>query len=71
MPATALVSFGQGAAWLPRSMVAQELEEGKLQHLDFMSTSASLSIVVHFANYGSEAVKHLSCLLDQSRAPER
>ncbi|NYT78096.1 LysR family transcriptional regulator [Alcaligenaceae bacterium] len=62
-----LALIGHGAAWLPRSMIGRELEQGQLCHLGFMSKSAPLSIVVHFAKYGSEAVSKLSQRLDDSR----
>lgn len=61
-----LALMGQGVAWLPRSMVARELAEGKLQHLAFMSKSIPLSIVVHFATYGGETVKKLTQLFGLS-----
>jgi DNA-binding transcriptional LysR family regulator len=49
----------QGAAWLPRALIAQDLKEGKLNELTSVGRSVPLSIVAYFANRGGKALQEL------------
>jgi DNA-binding transcriptional LysR family regulator len=49
----------QGAAWLPRSLVAQELKQGRLQELPAIGLEVPLSIKTYFATHGNQALQDL------------
>jgi LysR family transcriptional regulator, hypochlorite-specific transcription factor HypT len=55
----------QGAAWLPRGLVARDLKQGSLRELSSVARSVPLKIVAYFANRGG---KSLQDLLAQFRA---
>lgn len=44
-----LAMIGQGAAWLPMSLIEDDLQQGSLIPLDWLGSSVSLDIVVFFA----------------------
>jgi LysR family transcriptional regulator, hypochlorite-specific transcription factor HypT len=45
----------QGAAWLPRSLIAQDLKSGALREPAAVSSSVPLTIVAYFANQSGKA----------------
>ncbi|MCU0762526.1 MAG: LysR family transcriptional regulator [Hydrogenophaga sp.] len=49
----------QGAAWLPRNLIAQDLQQGTLQQLESVGSAVPLMIVAYFARRGSDAVQNL------------
>jgi DNA-binding transcriptional LysR family regulator len=55
-----LALIGQGAAWLPHSMVRRELQEDRQRQLDFLADPVPLTIGVYFARYSTEAVRKLA-----------
>ena len=60
----------QGAAWLPRSLIAQDLKSGKLRKLASVSNSVPLTIVAYFANQSGKALQGLVARLIASRSAE-
>lgn len=49
----------QGAAWLPRSLIAQDLKRKTLQELPTIGLQVPLKIMAYFANHGSPALQQL------------
>lgn len=49
----------QGAAWLPRSLVAQELKQGRLQELPAIGLEVPLSIKTYFGTHRNQALRSL------------
>jgi LysR family transcriptional regulator, hypochlorite-specific transcription factor HypT len=60
----------QGAAWLPRSLIAQDLKSGALRELASVSSSVPLTIVAYFANQSGKALQGLVARLIASRSAE-
>lgn len=60
----------QGAAWLPRSLIAQDLKSGTLRELDSVSSPVPLTIVAYFANHSGKALQGLVARLIASRSGE-
>lgn len=58
---------GQGAAWLPRALVAQDLAQGRLRALPELGPSVPLGIVVYFGRLAGEAVDRLAAQFDRQR----
>jgi DNA-binding transcriptional LysR family regulator len=54
-----LALIGQGAAWLPASLIQGDLRHGKLLPLDQLGSSVSMDIVVFFAVMGGEKCEAL------------
>lgn len=50
----------QGAAWLPKSLVAADLERGTLLELDTLASPVPLTIVAHFARRSDDALQRLT-----------
>jgi DNA-binding transcriptional LysR family regulator len=50
----------QGAAWLPKSLVAADLERGALRELDTVGSPVALTIVAYFARRSDEALQKLT-----------
>jgi LysR family transcriptional regulator, hypochlorite-specific transcription factor HypT len=61
----------QGAAWLPRSLIAQDLKSGALRELASVSSSVPLTIVAYFANQSGKALQGLVARLLASRSDDR
>lgn len=57
----------QGAAWLPRSLISQDLKSGALRELASVSSSVPLTIVAYFANQSGKALQGLAARLIASR----
>jgi len=51
--------LNQGAAWLPRSLVAQDLKQGSLQELPAIGREVPLWIKTYFANHRNQALQNL------------
>lgn len=49
----------QGVAWLPRSLIAQDLSQGRLCELAALGSSVPLQIVAYFANNGGKGLQSL------------
>jgi LysR family transcriptional regulator, hypochlorite-specific transcription factor HypT len=49
----------QGATWLPRSLVAQDLRRGTLRELPSIGREVPLTIVAYFANHASQPLEQL------------
>lgn len=49
----------QGAAWLPRSLIAQDLKQGVLRELSDIGRTVPLVIKAYFACHGGKAVQEL------------
>lgn len=49
----------QGAAWLPRSLIAHDLEQGTLRELDLVGSAVPLTIVAYFARRTDEPLQRL------------
>ncbi len=49
----------QGAAWLPRSLIAQDLKRKTLQELPTIGREVPLTIMAYFANHGSQPLQQL------------
>jgi beta-lactamase class A len=49
----------QGAAWLPRSLVAKDLERGSLRELVTLSSNVPLTIMAYFSRRNDEALQTL------------
>jgi LysR family transcriptional regulator, hypochlorite-specific transcription factor HypT len=60
----------QGAAWLPRTLVAQDLKSGTLQELASVSSSVPLTIVAYFASQSGTALQGLVTRLMATRSGE-
>ena len=60
----------QGAAWLPRSLVAQDLRQGTLCELVSMGSPVALTIVAYFANRSGNALPGLMAQLMAARSGE-
>ncbi len=60
----------QGAAWLPRSLIAQDLKTGRLRELSTVGRSVPLSIVAYLANHSGKALQGLIANLVASRSGE-
>jgi DNA-binding transcriptional LysR family regulator len=60
-----LALIGQGAAWLPRSLIQDELRRGALLPLDRLGRSVTMDIVVFFAILSSDKC---ATLIDQFHA---
>ena len=50
----------QGAAWLPKSLVAGDLCRGSLRELDAVGSAVPLTIVAYFARRSDEALQQLT-----------
>ena len=50
----------QGAAWLPRSLVAADLDRGALRELELAGAQVPLKIVAYFANEKDDAATRLA-----------
>jgi DNA-binding transcriptional LysR family regulator len=50
----------QGAAWLPRSLVAADLDGGALRELELAGARVPLKIVAYFGNRQDEAAGRLA-----------
>lgn len=50
----------QGAAWLPKSLIAADLERGALRELDAVGSAVPLTIVAYFARRSHEALQQLT-----------
>jgi DNA-binding transcriptional LysR family regulator len=50
----------QGAAWLPRSLIAADLARGTLCELDAVGARVPLTIVAYFARRSKQALQHLA-----------
>lgn len=50
----------QGAAWLPRSLVAKDLERGSLRELVNLSSNVPLTIMAYFSRRNDEALQTLT-----------
>lgn len=53
----------QGAAWLPRALIAQDLKQGALCELPSVGRSVPLRIVAYFANNGGKSLQDLMARL--------
>jgi DNA-binding transcriptional LysR family regulator len=60
----------QGAAWLPRSLIAQDLHHGRLRELGSMGSAVPLTIVAYFANRSGNALQSLIAQLMAARSGE-
>lgn len=60
----------QGAAWLPRSLIAQDLKQGTLRELGSMGSSVPLTIVAYFANRNGNDTQSLVTRLMAARGGE-
>lgn len=49
----------QGAAWLPRTLIAHDLEQGTLRELNLVGSAVPLTIVAYFARRSDEALQRL------------
>lgn len=49
----------QGAAWLPRSLIAQDLSQGRLCELEAVGVAVPLQIVAYFANNSGKGLQSL------------
>lgn len=49
----------QGAAWLPRNLIAQDLQMGKLREVDSVGGEVPLRIVAYFSNHSGRALQGL------------
>jgi DNA-binding transcriptional LysR family regulator len=61
----------QGAAWLPRSLVAQELKQGRLQELPAIGLEVPLSIKTYFSTHGNQALQTLFAKFKASQDNDR
>lgn len=57
----------QGAAWLPRSLIAQDLKQGTLRELDSIGSSVPLTIVAYFVIRSGNALQTLMARLMAAR----
>lgn len=60
----------QGAAWLPRSLIAQDLKQGTLRELVSMGSSVPLTIVAYFSNRNGNALQSVVARLMAARGGE-
>lgn len=58
----------QGAAWLPRHLIAQDLKQGTLRELASMGSSVPLTIVAYFANRSGKTLQSLMAQLIATRS---
>lgn len=58
----------QGAAWLPRNLIAQDLKQGTLRELASMGSSVPLTIVAYFANRSGKTLQSLMAQLLATRS---
>lgn len=67
-----LALVGQGAAWLPTSLIAEDLKRGRLMPLETLGRSVSMDIVAFFAvrpgDKGELLKRQFQALLDQAGA---
>lgn len=49
----------QGAAWLPYSLITQDLKQGALQELSSIGRGVPLTIIAYFANHGRQSLEVL------------
>lgn len=61
----------QGAAWLPRSLITQDLKSGSLRELSSVGSSVPLTIVAYFANHSGKVLQGLVAHLVSSRSSEQ
>ncbi len=70
-----LALIGEGAAWLPASLIHDDLRRGKLQPLDRLGRSVSMDIVVFFAVQAGDKCEMLmrkfKAVHDQARQAQR
>jgi LysR family transcriptional regulator, hypochlorite-specific transcription factor HypT len=69
-----LALIGQGAAWLPRSLITDDLRRGRLRPLPELGRSVAMDIVVYIATPDGERGAGLTARLDalrQQRPPRR
>lgn len=59
-----LALVGQGAAWLPGSLIRSDLEHGRLLPLTSLGRSVRMDIVVFFAILGGEKGERLMRTFD-------
>jgi DNA-binding transcriptional LysR family regulator len=59
----------QGAAWLPRSLVAQDLKRKTLQELPSIGREVPLKITAYFSSQGNQRLRQLFGKLSASRNP--
>jgi DNA-binding transcriptional LysR family regulator len=62
-----LALMGQGAAWLPGSLIADDLRRGRLKSLETLGRSVSMDIVAYFAVHSSDKADLLKRHLDTFR----
>lgn len=55
-----LALIHQGAAWLPRSLIARDLAQGTLRELASVASAVPLTIMGYFATHGSKVLQHLT-----------
>ncbi|WP_090044423.1 LysR family transcriptional regulator [Limnohabitans sp. 2KL-27] len=58
----------QGAAWLPRSLIAQDLKRKTLQELPTIGREVPLTIMAYFANHGSQPLQQLFAKFSAAQA---
>jgi len=65
-----LALIGQGAAWLPASLIHDDLSQGRLLPLPLLGQSVSLDVVVFFALLSGERGACLRYTLDKLIQPQ-
>lgn len=60
----------QGAAWLPRTLIAQDLKQGTLCELGSIGSAVPLTIVAYFVNRSGHALQNLVTRLMAARSSE-
>lgn len=58
----------QGAAWLPRALIAQDLKEGRLHELNSVGRNVPLTIVAYFAHRGGKVQQELLAQFTAARS---
>ena len=57
----------QGAAWLPRNLIARDLQQGSLRELNSLGSAVPLMIVAYFAKRSGEPLQNLVAQLLANR----
>ena len=60
----------QGAAWLPRSLIAQDLKQGNLRELVSIGSAVPLTIVAYFAHRNGSGLQNVVAQLMAARGGE-
>lgn len=60
----------QGAAWLPRKLIAQDLQQGTLRELHAVGSAVPLAIVAYFARRSGEALQALVTRFQAQRSAQ-